>query len=72
MQKGSRIFNLNEVADQMGRHKSFPRRLVRLGLLKPVAGLRRIMVSEVELQRFLTTTEPYIPRHKPGKKLGVS
>ena len=72
MQKTNRIFALNEAADQMGRNESFVRRAVRAGLIRPVAGLRRLMISETELQRFLTTTEPYTPRHRPGKKAEVA
>jgi Helix-turn-helix domain len=72
MNQTCRLYNINGAADQMGQHHSFVRRLIRKGVLKPVAGLRRLMISEVELQRFLTTTEPYVPRHRPGKKLGVA
>jgi hypothetical protein len=72
MQKSHRIFDLNEVADQMGRNQSFVRRAVRSGLIRPVAGLRRLMISEMELQRFLSTTEPYTPRHRPGKRTEVA
>jgi hypothetical protein len=72
MEQNCRLYNINGVADQIGQHQSFVRRLIRSGLLNPVAGLRRLMISETELQRFLSTTEPYTPRHRPGKKLEVT
>lgn len=72
MEKSCRVFDLNEVADRMGKHQSFARRLVYSGALRPLAGSRRIVISETELQRFLSTTEPYKPRRGPNKeKKGV-
>jgi hypothetical protein len=73
MQESCRIFDLNEVADRMGKNQSYARRLVYSGALRPIAGSRRLMISETELQRFISTTEPYKPRRGPNKgKKGVT
>jgi hypothetical protein len=74
MDQSYRIFDLNEVGERIGKHHSFARRLIYSGALKAIAGPRRLMVSEVELQRFLSTTEPYKPRRRqPNKgKKGVA
>jgi hypothetical protein len=68
--KSCRIFGVNEAADKIGQHQSFVRRAIRSGLLKTVAGLDRLMISELELERFVHTVEDYRPRHRPGQKLG--
>jgi hypothetical protein len=73
MNKSYRLLDLNEVGDRMGKHQSFARRLVYSGALKTVAGSPRLMVSERELERFLSTTETYKPRRGPNKgKKGVA
>jgi hypothetical protein len=67
-----KFLDVNEVAE-MGRNPSWVLELIYSGQLKTVGGSRRLVVSEGELERFVSNTVAYIPRRGPNKgKKGVS
>jgi len=63
-----RLFDINEIAELLGRDLSWVRKLIYAGKLKTVAGSKRLVVSGGELERFVGTTAPYVPRHSPSKR----
>jgi hypothetical protein len=52
-----RAHSLAEVAEIVGVHKSSIYRALYRGDLKPMAGLGRARISDVELDRFLSATK---------------
>jgi hypothetical protein len=68
-----KLLDVNAVAEKLGRHTSWVRELIYSGQLKTVGGSRRLVVSEGELERFVSNTVPYVPRRGPNKgKKGVA
>jgi Helix-turn-helix domain len=62
-----KLLDVNETAERLGRHPSWVRELIYSGQLKTVGGSRRLVVSEGELERFVSNTVAYVPRRGPNK-----
>jgi hypothetical protein len=67
-----RLFDVNEVAEMLGRNQSWVRKLIYAGELKTVGGSKRLVISEGELERFVGNTVPYVPRHGPSRRKGAT
>jgi excisionase family DNA binding protein len=52
-----RAFTVEEVAQKFGVHPASIYRTIREGKLKPLAAFRRTLISDQELDRFLSTTK---------------
>jgi hypothetical protein len=63
-----RLFDINQVAEKLGRNQSWVRKLIYAGELKTIGGSKRLVISEGELERFVGNTVPYAPRTGPSKR----
>jgi type II secretory pathway component PulM len=59
-------FSPREAGVALGRSATTVYRLIYRGLLKPVANGGRLMISRVELDRYLGTATEYNPQRKAG------
>jgi excisionase family DNA binding protein len=53
---GKRAFSVREIAGKLGVHTSSVYRLIYNGSLRTLPGLGRQLVSDVELERYLSST----------------
>jgi excisionase family DNA binding protein len=60
----------SEVGAALGRSATTIYRLIYRGLLKPVANGGRLLISRVELDRYLDTAVKYDPQSKAGSENG--
>jgi Helix-turn-helix domain len=68
-----KLLDVNEAAEQLGRHPSWVRELIYSGQVKTVGDSRRLVISEGELERFVSNTVPDVARRGPNKgKKGTS
>jgi hypothetical protein len=67
-----KLLDINEAAEILGRKASWVRRLIHSGAIKTVGGSRRLVVTEGELERFVSNTTPWVPRRgRYQKKVAV-
>lgn len=67
-----KLLDINEAAEMLGRTPGWVRRLIHEGAIKVVGGSRRLVVTEGELERFVSTTAPYVPRRGRYKRKAVT
>lgn len=57
-----RAYSLADAATILGVHRATVHRLIQAGKLRAISGFGRLKISDVEINRFLTSTADYKPR----------
>jgi Helix-turn-helix domain len=64
---GQRAYTIAQAAQILGVHKVNVYRRIYEGKLKTLSGFPRLMISAIELDRFLDRSEVYVPRKRKRK-----
>jgi hypothetical protein len=63
-QTEKRAYSLAQVGRILGVHRATVHRLVQAGKLRAISGFGVLKISDIEINRFLSTTEDYEPKRE--------